>query len=50
METRSASGLSQSRLRRMHDVMAAQIEAGDMPGVVTLVSRRGETHVDAIGM
>ncbi len=50
METRSASGLSKSRLRRMHDVMAAQIEAGDMPGVVTLVSRRGETHVDAIGM
>jgi CubicO group peptidase (beta-lactamase class C family) len=33
----------------MHDVMAGHVEAGDMPGLVTLVSRRGETHVDAVG-
>jgi len=33
----------------MHDVMAGHVERGDVPGVVTLVSRRGETHVDAIG-
>ena len=39
----------EARLGRMHDVMAAHVEAGDMPGLVTLVSRRGETHVDAIG-
>src|SRR5438876_10421727 len=42
--------LSQRRLRRMHDVIAGQVERGELPGLVTLVSRRGETHVDAIGM
>ncbi len=34
----------------MHDVMAGHVERGDVPGLVTLVSRRGEVHVDAIGM
>jgi CubicO group peptidase (beta-lactamase class C family) len=33
----------------MHDVMAGYVERGDVPGIVTLVSRRGETRVDAIG-
>src|ERR671937_1239621 len=33
----------------MHDVMAGYIERGEVPGLVTLVSRRGETHVDALG-
>jgi CubicO group peptidase (beta-lactamase class C family) len=45
----TAGGLSKTRLDRMHDVMAGHVAAGDMPGMVTLVSRRGETHVDAIG-
>jgi CubicO group peptidase (beta-lactamase class C family) len=30
--------------------MAGYVERGDVPGIVTLVSRRGEVHVDAIGM
>jgi len=34
----------------MHDVMAKHIERGIAPGIVTLVSRRGEVHIDAIGM
>jgi CubicO group peptidase (beta-lactamase class C family) len=34
----------------MHDVMAGYVERGEVPGVVTLVSRCGERHVDAIGM
>jgi CubicO group peptidase (beta-lactamase class C family) len=42
-------GFSKARLGRLHDVMAGHVERGDVPGVVTLVSRRGETHVDAIG-
>ena len=46
----STGGLSKSRLSRMHDVMAGHVERGELPGVVTLVSRRGEVHVDAIGM
>jgi CubicO group peptidase (beta-lactamase class C family) len=33
----------------MHDVMAGYVERGEVPGLVTLVSRRGEVHVDAIG-
>src|SRR5262245_5534902 len=45
----STSGLSTARLSRLHDVMAGYIERGDVPGLVTRVSRRGETHVDAIG-
>jgi CubicO group peptidase (beta-lactamase class C family) len=45
-----SSGFSRARLGRMHDVMAAHVERGDVPGIVTLVSRRGEVHVDAIGM
>ena len=45
----STSGLSRSRLARLHDVMAGYVERGEMPGLVTLVSRRGEVHVDAIG-
>lgn len=42
-------GLSQSRLARMHDVLANHIRLGTLPGLVTLVSRHGEMHVDAIG-
>ncbi len=46
----STGGLSRARLGRMHDIMAGYVERGDVPGLVTLVSRRGEVHVDAIGM
>ena len=45
----NASGLSKSGLRRLHDVMADHVDNGNMPGLVTLVSRHGEIHVDAIG-
>ena len=46
----SSGGLSQARLARMHEVMAGHVTRGRVPGLVTLISRRGETHVDAIGM
>ncbi len=46
----STGGLSEARLSRMHDIMAGYVERGDVPGLVTLVSRHGEVHVDAIGM
>lgn len=46
----SIGDLSESRLGRMHDVMAGHVERGEVPGLVTVVSRRGEVHVDAIGM
>jgi CubicO group peptidase (beta-lactamase class C family) len=40
---------SRPRLDRMHDVMDGYVERGYLPGLVTLISRRGETHVDVIG-
>jgi len=46
----STGGFSRARLGRMHDVMAGYVERGEVPGIVTLLSRRGEVHVDAIGM
>src|SRR6266496_3079966 len=46
----SNGGLSRVRLGRMHDVMTGYVERGEVPGLVTLVSRRGEVHVDVIGM
>jgi CubicO group peptidase (beta-lactamase class C family) len=45
----STAGLSRARLDRMHNVMAGYVERGEVPGLVTLVSRRGEVQVDAIG-
>jgi CubicO group peptidase (beta-lactamase class C family) len=30
--------------------MAGHVERGYVPGLVTLIDRRGETHVDALGM
>ena len=45
----SIGGLSRVRLGRMHDIMAGYVERGEVPGLVTLVSRRGEVHIDAIG-
>src|SRR5882724_6090518 len=46
----SKGGFSKARLSRMQDVMAGYVVRGDMPGIVTLVARRGEVHVNAIGM
>src|SRR5260221_3604454 len=45
----STAGLSKARLGRMHDVMAGYVERGEVPGLVTLISRRGQVHVDMIG-
>jgi len=45
----SASGLSTVRLRRLREVLTRHVESGDMPGLVALVARRGEVHVEAIG-
>ena len=43
-----SGGFSRARLGRMHDVMARTRRAR-RAGLVTLLSRRGEDHVDAIG-
>src|ERR1700753_2009625 len=42
-------GLSANRLKRLHDGMTGYVERGEGPGLVTMVARRAEGHVDAIG-
>src|SRR5881628_1806864 len=44
-----SGGFSRERLGRMHDVLAGHVERGEAPGFVTLLSRRGEVHVDVFG-
>jgi CubicO group peptidase (beta-lactamase class C family) len=39
----------ETRVGRLHQALAAHVESGDMPGIVALVSHRGETRVEAIG-
>jgi len=39
-----------SRLTRLHDTMAGYAARGQVPGIATAVSRRGETHVAAHGV
>ena len=43
------SALSQSRLVRLHDALSAHVSPTGVPGIVALVSRRGETHVVTLG-
>ncbi|MFJ9839732.1 serine hydrolase domain-containing protein [Kitasatospora sp. NPDC101155] len=42
-------GFSEAGLRRMRDVLTRHVDSGRIPGVVALVSRGGETYVEAIG-
>ena len=42
-------GLSADRLARLHDTLAGHVERGAAPGLVSVVSRRGDAHVDVIG-
>jgi CubicO group peptidase (beta-lactamase class C family) len=44
-----SGGLSKARLARMRGVLAGHVERGAVPGLVALVSRRGEIHVETIG-
>jgi CubicO group peptidase (beta-lactamase class C family) len=41
--------LSEAGLRRLHDVLAGHVESGKIPGLVALVGRGGQTHVETIG-
>jgi CubicO group peptidase (beta-lactamase class C family) len=45
----TAGWFSPAGLARLHDVVAAHVERGDMPGSIALVARSGRTHVDVIG-
>jgi len=43
-------GLSSKGLTRMNGIMTGYVDSGDIPGLVTLVSRRGQVDVNAIGV
>lgn len=45
----SAEKLSKPRLERLHHVLSAHVERGDVPGIVALVSCRDETHLEVLG-
>ncbi len=44
-----SGGFSRARLGRMSEVMGGHVERGEVAGVVTLLCRHGEIHVDAVG-
>jgi CubicO group peptidase (beta-lactamase class C family) len=44
-----SGGFSKPRLSRIREVMAAYVERGEVPGLVTVVSRHGEVVIDEIG-
>ncbi len=43
------SGLSKARLARMRDIMTGHVARGDVPGLVALVHRHDDVHVEAMG-
>ncbi len=45
----TTGGLDPDRARRVRAVMQRHVDAGTIPGVVTLVGRGGEAHVEAVG-
>lgn len=47
--SRNNDGFSEAGLRTMRDVLARYVESGKIPGLVALVSRGDQTHVEAIG-
>ncbi|MFJ8128787.1 serine hydrolase domain-containing protein [Streptomyces hydrogenans] len=42
-------GFSEAGLRRVREVLARHVESGRIPGLVALVGRGDETHVEALG-
>ncbi|WP_380285919.1 serine hydrolase domain-containing protein [Kitasatospora purpeofusca] len=43
------NGFSEAGLRKVRDVLTRHVESGAIPGVVALLGRGHETHVEAIG-
>jgi CubicO group peptidase (beta-lactamase class C family) len=43
------TGLSTKRLTHLHHILATHVDRGAAPGLVSIVSRRGEAHIDVIG-
>jgi CubicO group peptidase (beta-lactamase class C family) len=45
----SNNAFSETGLRRLREVLTRHVESGKIPGLVALVSRGGQTHVEALG-
>jgi CubicO group peptidase (beta-lactamase class C family) len=45
----SAAGLSKSRLAQLHRVLSGHVERGEVPGLVALVSRHDDLHLETLG-
>jgi CubicO group peptidase (beta-lactamase class C family) len=45
----TATALSSDGLAHLHDVMKTHVDAGEMPGLVSLVAKSDDVHIDAIG-
>ena len=43
------AGLSKTRLKRMDRILSGHVERKEMPGLVALVSRGEDVHVEALG-
>jgi CubicO group peptidase (beta-lactamase class C family) len=43
------SGFLKDGIQRMHGLMSGYVERGEIPGMVTLIARGDEAHVDALG-
>src|SRR5712691_7941745 len=48
--TMTTNKLNKARVADLHMTMTGHVERGDIPGIVTLIGRGDEIHVDAIGM
>ncbi|MFE6056286.1 serine hydrolase domain-containing protein [Kitasatospora sp. NPDC056446] len=49
MTGQNGGGLPEAGLRKVREVLARHVDSGRIPGLVALVGRGGETHVEAIG-
>lgn len=49
MMGQSNKGFSETGLHKMRNVLARHVDSGKISGVVALVSRNGETHVEVLG-
>jgi CubicO group peptidase (beta-lactamase class C family) len=43
------TGFSAKRLQKTREILAGYVERGEIPGIVTLVSRNSEEHVETLG-
>jgi CubicO group peptidase (beta-lactamase class C family) len=49
MMGKSNKGFSETGLRKIRNVLERHVDSGKIPGLVALVSRNGEIHVEALG-